>query len=168
MPANTFSETGTLTITATNNLVEVTPTTFTLSGTTLNIELPATYKGIFTVTLTAADYLGQTVTNQFDVTVSVCTQTGCEACTGEGKTQCTKCKSGYSLAAGACALIPPPAANEAIPSTNKQDSYLDRDVDEVSPEGVGASIFGMTALAVGIGFASGSVPVIAGLGVGQC
>lgn len=168
VPANTFADADTFTVSVANDLSGVTPKTFTLTGTTLNIELPVTYKGTFKVTLTATDYLGQTVTNRFDVTVEECTQTGCVECTGLGKAECKKCKTGYNLAAGACNLIPPPVVSETTTPTSKGNTYLNRTYDEVSPEGVGAPVFGATALAVGVGFATGSAPVIAGLGIGQC
>lgn len=155
IPANTFASTlGALTITATNNLSGVVPTTFTVAGNNLNVELPSTYTGSFTVTLTATNPTGQSVTNQFLVTVSACTQSNCVACTGTGATQCIRCNTGFTLTAGACA--------------SSTGSYLNRSYQEVSPEGVGAPVFGMTALAVGLGFITGSVPVVAGLGVGQC
>lgn len=158
IPANTFaSASGALTITATNNLSGVTPTIFTVTGNNLNVELPSTFTGSFTVTLTATNSASQSVTNQFLVTVSACTQTNCVACTGTGAAQCTRCNTGFTLTAGAC------TSNSSTGS-----SYLNRSYQEVSPEGVGAPVFGMTTLAVGLGFITGSVPVVAGLGVGQC
>lgn len=54
------------------------------------------------------------------------------------------------------------------PSTGKNSTYLDRDVDAVSPEGIGAPVFAASYLAIGLSYVSGAPPVIAGLGVGQC
>lgn len=53
-------------------------------------------------------------------------------------------------------------------SSNSTSKYLTRDIEEVSPEGVGVPVFASSYAAIGLGYASGSAPVIAGLGVGQC
>mmetsp|Transcript_42175 Transcript_42175/g.48970 ORF Transcript_42175/g.48970 Transcript_42175/m.48970 type:complete len:659 (-) Transcript_42175:1509-3485(-) len=91
IPSSLFTDSvDTLTVAVSNNLSGVTPTTFSLSGTTLTIQMPNTYTGSFVTTVTATDYVGQTATTTFTTTVSACTQSFCDYCTGTGATDCTQ------------------------------------------------------------------------------
>lgn len=47
-------------------------------------------------------------------------------------------------------------------------TFAKRNLKPVSPEGMGAAVFGATAISVVLGIISGTVPVVAGLGITQC
>lgn len=69
LPENIFTDTDNLKITVSNDLGSVTPKKFKITGNILEVELPPTYEGTFDATLTATDYVGQTVTTTFSIVV---------------------------------------------------------------------------------------------------
>lgn len=69
LPDNIFTDTDNLKISISSDLGSVTPKQFTITGNILEIELPPTYEGTFQATLTATDYVGQSVTTSFSILV---------------------------------------------------------------------------------------------------
>lgn len=56
----------------------------------------------------------------------------------------------------------------AIQPSEFAKAFSKRNLEPVSPEGVGAAVFGVTAISVVLGIISGTVPIVAGLGITQC
>ena len=163
IPSNIFS--GTYTLTASNNLSGVTATVFSLSGFTLSIQMPNSYQGSFTVTLTATDDFTQTTTTSFVVTVSSCPQTNWAEWKGSGSTDCTLCASGSVLSLGIWSSTS--SSSSSSSSSTQTESYLNRNISPISPQGIGAPIALAVASIIVSSLVSGASPVTAGFGVFQ-
>ena len=157
-----FTDDDSISMSVSNNLSGVTPTTFSLSGNTLSIKMPNSYTGSFSTTVTDTDYVGQTVSTAFTITVNNWTQTFWDYCTGTVSTQCTKWLDCYTFVSGVCSYDKTTWANYTAPT------YLTREVEATSPEGIGASVAAATAASVGASAVTGVSPVVAGLGISQC
>lgn len=88
LPIQLFTDSDTITLSVSNDLVGVTPKKFFITGNILEVEIPDTYKGTFAVTITGADYVGQTATTSFNILVQACTQPNCIGCKGTKANEC--------------------------------------------------------------------------------
>ena len=169
IPSNIFS--GTYTLTTSNNLSGVTATVFSLSGNTLSIQMPNSYQGSFTVTLTATDDFTQATTTSFVVTVSSCPQANWVEWKGSGSTDCTLCASGSVLSLGiwssTSSSISSSSSSTSSSTSTQTESYLNRNISPISPQGIGAPIALAVASIIVSSLVSGASPVTAGFSVFQ-
>ena len=98
----------------------------------------------------------------FTISVVNWTQNYWDYCLGAGSTQWTSWLDWYVLSSGTCSYDKTSWANYTAPT------YLTREVTATSPAGVGAPVAAATVASVGASFATGSSPVVAGLGISQC
>ena len=70
IPSNTFTDDDSISMSVSNNLLGITPTTYSLSENTLSVKMPDSYTGNFSVIVTDTDYVGQTKSTSFNITVS--------------------------------------------------------------------------------------------------
>jgi LysM repeat protein len=79
----------TCTFTATQNS-GTTAEILSINNNVLSIFMPKSYHGTFQCTVTCTDSVGQTVSDEFNVTILQCPQANCAGCSGIGSNDCTK------------------------------------------------------------------------------